>query len=273
MVKHRPSNLPHKSRREITEMINELREKGWIKIEDHRKDRDGGLGNTLEDLLDIQENNEPIADLGEFELKTHRKKSGSLISIFRMEPGPNDRDSILPYLIENYGWPISKPQYPKDEKSLRVDMDAKSYAERGFIINVNSQLKRFEIHFDHTKVPSTIRGETTVEWLKNIERSVGLEDLDENSYYPFEKIQKKISEKSENMLFIKLDTKKEDNDQFMKVDSAYFLEHASIDTFVKAIQMGHLQIEFNARTHHNHGTAFRTWERFLSSIWPDVEKI
>ena len=61
-----------------------------------------------------------------------------------MEPGPNDRDSILPYLIENYGWPISKPQYPKDEKSLRVDMDAKSYAERGFIINVNSQLKRFE---------------------------------------------------------------------------------------------------------------------------------
>ena len=37
MVKHRPSNLPHKSRREITEMINELREKGWIKIEDHRK--------------------------------------------------------------------------------------------------------------------------------------------------------------------------------------------------------------------------------------------
>ena len=131
----------------------------------------------------------------------------------------------------------------------------------------------FEIHFDHTKVPSTIRGETTVEWLKNIERSVGLEDLDENSYYPFEKIQKKISEKSENMLFIKLDTKKEDNDQFMKVDSAYFLEHASIDTFVKAIEMGHLQIEFNARTHHNHGTAFRTWERFLSSIWPDVEKI
>ena len=273
MDKKLPSNLPHKSRREITEMINELREKGWIKIEDHRKDRDGGLGNTLEDLLNIQENNEPIADLGEFELKTHRKKSGSLISIFRMEPGPNDRDSILPYLIENYGWPISKPQYPNDEKSLRVDMDAKSYSKRGFIINVNSELKRFEIHFDHTKVPSTIRGETTVEWLKNIEKKVGLEDLDENSYYPFEKIQKKISEKSKNMLFVKLDTKKEEDDQFMKVDSVYFLEHASIDTFVKAIKMGHLQIEFNARTHHNHGTPFRTWEIFLSSIWPDVEKI
>ena len=209
----KPSDLPHLSKSEILKIVHKLREKDWIKIKERRKGRDGGLGNTLEDVLGIRENNEPIADLGKFELKTHRKPSGSLISLFRLEPGPNERDSILPYLIKNYGWPISKPQYPKDEKSLRVDMDAKSYAERGFIINVNSQLKRFEIHFDHTKVPSTIRGETTVEWLKNIERSVGLEDLDENSYYPLEKIQKKISEKSENMLFIKLDTKKEDNDE------------------------------------------------------------
>ena len=268
MDKKLPSNLPHRSKSEIVKIVNELREKDWIKVEEHRKDRDGGLGNTLEDLLSIQENNEPIADLGKFELKTHRKTSGSLISLFRLEPGPNERDSILPYLIKNYGWPISKPEYPKDEKSLRVDMDGESYAERGFIINVNHQLKKFEIHFDHTKVPPKHN-----EWLKNIERNVGLGDLDENSYYPFEKIQKKISEKIENMLFLRLNVKKESNNQFMKVGPAFFLEHASIDTFTKAIEIGHVQIEFSARTHHNHGTGFRTWERFFSSIWPNIEKI
>src|SRR5574341_1196952 len=91
---------------EIRSQIETLRKIGWIELTINRKGRDGGLGNSLEDYLQIQENNLPIADLGIYELKTHRKSSDSLISLFRQEPGPGRRDMILPYLIENYGWDI-----------------------------------------------------------------------------------------------------------------------------------------------------------------------
>ena len=38
----------------------------------------GGIGNTLENLLDVKENNLTLPDLGNFELKARRKETGSI---------------------------------------------------------------------------------------------------------------------------------------------------------------------------------------------------
>ena len=48
----------------------------------------GGIGNTLEDLLGIKENNLPIPNAAEWELKTQRLNSSSLITLFHIEPSP-----------------------------------------------------------------------------------------------------------------------------------------------------------------------------------------
>jgi hypothetical protein len=152
------------SKNELTNRLLKIKKRGWITLERHRKDRDGGLGNTLEDLLGIPENNFPIADYGIFELKTHRSTSNSLISLFRFEPRPG---KVIPTLVKNYGWSLEK--YGPKERSLRVDIDAAKFCERGFIAKILPELKRVELHFDSKQVPHK---EPYIEWLKVIEKQV-----------------------------------------------------------------------------------------------------
>ena len=63
-----------------------IREKGWVP--NARSGNVGGIGNTLEDLLGIEENNLPIPNASEWELKCQRKETTSLTTLFHMEPSP-----------------------------------------------------------------------------------------------------------------------------------------------------------------------------------------
>lgn len=53
-----------------------------------RPGNDGNQGNTLEDLLGVEENNLSIPDYGQYELKTQKAETGSLITLFHKEPKP-----------------------------------------------------------------------------------------------------------------------------------------------------------------------------------------
>jgi hypothetical protein len=66
------------------------------------------------------------------------------------------------------------------------------------------------------------------------------------------------------MVYVTFDTKQDNNKEYKKIVSAHFFENLNFEKFLNAIEVGYVQVEFNARTHHNHGTAFRTWERY----WP-----
>lgn len=247
----------------------EIKKMGWITISKHRRDKDGGLGNTLEDLLGIPENNIPLADYGIFELKTHRSKSNSLISLFRVEPRPRSRkNAIIPNMIKNYGWPL--PKYGPKELSLRVDIDAKSYSERGFIIKIDYDLKRVELHFNATKVP---KKQPYIDWLKIVNKRIGLSDLNPIPFWTFEDLEDKIRGKIKNMVYISLDTASKNSLPNMKISKASLLQNASLINMLKGIKDGWFQIELSARTHHNHGTAFRTWERNWPLLYENVERL
>ena len=64
--------------------LQKIRDIGWIAT--GRKNNDGGVGNTLEDLLGIEENNLPIPNAAEWELKAQKKDTSSLVTLFHMEP-------------------------------------------------------------------------------------------------------------------------------------------------------------------------------------------
>ena len=53
-------------------------------IPNARKGNAGGIGNTLEDLLGIKENNLPIPNAAEWELKAQRLNSTSLTTLFHI---------------------------------------------------------------------------------------------------------------------------------------------------------------------------------------------
>lgn len=246
---------------ELVQKLRDIQGRDWISVTEHRQDRDGGLGNTLEDLLGIPENNIPLADYGRFELKTHRSHSNSLITLFRFEPRPR---STVPTLVRNYGWPISK--YGPKERSLRIDMDAASFSERGFIVRISEELERVEIHFDSSKVP---REAPYSNWLRTVETRVGMGDLNPIPYWTYDDLAEKIQMKIKNMVYVTLDTRKHS----MRIALALLLQGAGLQELLDGIRRGWLQVEFNARTHHNHGTAFRTWGRNWPKLYTNIEKL
>src|SRR2546430_5187079 len=75
---------------------------GWIAS--GRQGNHGGIGNTLEDLLEIEENNLPIPNAAEWELKTQRLQTTSLTTLFHSEPSPRALRFVPHVLLPKYGW-------------------------------------------------------------------------------------------------------------------------------------------------------------------------
>ncbi len=71
---------------------------GWVKT--HRSG-DTGVGKTLEDLLNIKENNIQGPDFGVYVLKSSRKNSTSMLTIFTMSPASRRANSLL---CQKYGY-------------------------------------------------------------------------------------------------------------------------------------------------------------------------
>jgi hypothetical protein len=65
------------SKEELIEQLFDIADKGWI--ENSRPKNVGGVGNTIENLLGIEENNLPIPNASEWELKTYKISSKSLV--------------------------------------------------------------------------------------------------------------------------------------------------------------------------------------------------
>jgi len=70
----------------LIQKLREIKSMGWIVSA--RQGNAGGVGNTLEDLLGIKENNLPIPNAAEWELKCQRLETTSLTTLFHMEPSP-----------------------------------------------------------------------------------------------------------------------------------------------------------------------------------------
>jgi len=61
------------TKEELNSKLKELAEMGWVP--NKRFGNHGGVGNTLEDYLGIEENNLPIPNASEWELKTQRAET------------------------------------------------------------------------------------------------------------------------------------------------------------------------------------------------------
>ena len=136
------------SREELIEKFKKIYAKGWIK--NVRGRNDGAVGNTLEDLLGIPENNLPIPNAAEWELKAQRAETSSLLTMFHMEPSPRAMKVGSDILLLKYGWPSAEAgkKYPEDEKSFRGTLNAQTFTDRGFKVQVNDKERKVEIVFE-----------------------------------------------------------------------------------------------------------------------------
>ena len=93
---------------EFIEAFTAIKQMGWIRT--HRSGNTG-IGKTLEDLLDIQENNYQEPDFGEYELKASRSNSNSMLTLFTKSPLPKGANTRLRLM---YGYASSA--YDNNEK-------------------------------------------------------------------------------------------------------------------------------------------------------------
>jgi hypothetical protein len=75
-------NIEFLSKQELVSKLKDINRIGWIP--NARPGNAGGIGNTLEDLLGITENNLPIPNAAEWELKCQRIGTSSLTTLFHM---------------------------------------------------------------------------------------------------------------------------------------------------------------------------------------------
>jgi hypothetical protein len=184
--------------------LREICKKGWLPS--GRQGNVGGVGNTLEDLLGIEENNLPIPNAAEWELKCQRSGSSSLTTLFHTEPSPRALKFVPNILLPKYGWKHKTAgiQYPASEMSFRQTIHGLSRSDRGFMVKIDNANRKVIISFDSAAVD--VRHE---EWKKSLERRAGHAELNPQPYWGFDDLFHKAGTKLLNCFYVVADDKRE----------------------------------------------------------------
>ncbi len=248
--------------------LRDIRNRGWIS--NARPGNVGGVGNTLEDLLGIKENNLPIPNAAEWELKCQRAETSSLTTLFHMEPSPRALKFVPNILLPKYGWKheLAGIKYPVNEMSFRQTIHGLERSDRGFKVEVDKTNRKVLISFDANKVDSR-----HAEWLEAIKKRVGLDELDPQPYWGFDDLHHKAGTKLLSTFYVEAEVMKKDDKELFHYSRILILQGFSFDNFLTALAEGSLLIDFDARTGHNHGTKFRLRQNALPKLYSNIREI
>jgi len=207
--------------------LKNIKKAGFIRT--HRAG-DTGIGKTLEDLLNIRENNIPLPDIrGVAELKAYRKNSTSMLTLFTLEPLPKggDRDRML---LDNFGY--SKRANGRS-KELHSTLSCRRYNNQSLKLSVTSNKVR-------------VLGKN-----KRL-----------NIYWDMESLQNKFNDKLPALVYVLADTKTIRGKEYFNFSEAYLLSGFNFELFKKMIKKDQIVVDFrmfykpNGQVR-NHGTGFR----------------
>ncbi len=251
------------TKEKLIEELKKVRDKGWIK--NARPGNAGGIGNTLEDLLGIEENNLPIPNAAEWELKCQRKDTSSLTTLFHMEPSPRAIGFVPKVLLPLYGW---EHQTISEEMSFRQTINGLSCSDRGFKVVVDRGARKVLISFNTECVSDRHN-----QWLDSVKKRIGLAELNPQPYWGFDDLFHKAGTKLLNCFYIRAEVKNERGSEYFWYKEIMILQKFSLDKFIKAIEKGFILVDFDARTGHNHGTKFRLKQDKMPELYEEVKKV
>jgi hypothetical protein len=209
-----------------------------------------GIGKTLEDLLDITENNIAGPDLGTLgELKACRKNQTSMLTLFTKAPKPSRVNSKL---LKTYGYP--DPERP-EKPVLHTTLDATRYN------TVNGTGCGFKAECVNEKVNLVSNFPEQVE-----------------AYWDEKTLKKSFEKKLPKLVFVKADSFGEGKDEEFHFNEAYQLSGFSFDHFKTLLEQGMIKIDIrigvypNGKTH-DHGTGFRVMNNRLDDLFDKKIKL
>lgn len=211
---------------------------GWIRT--HRSGPTG-IGKTLEDLLGIVENNIDGPDFGDYELKSCRLDSNSMLTIFTKTPQPKGAANTLRM---TFGY--SSKAYDNDEKVLHSTLSADRLVS---IADTGRSLK-------------VVCGQTKV--------SIIAEDGIEYAYWTRDQLKKAFEKKYKNkFVYAKAQSRGSGTSEEFRFVEAYEVSGFNYEAFIDLLEQGKIYIDLrigqyhcgakNGQTH-DHGTGFRIKE-------------
>jgi len=214
----------------IEELKRRLRRIEKLKFVPTHRIGDTGIGKTLEDLLEIKENNIPLCDIGTIaELKAYRKDASSMLTLFTLEPKPKggDRDR---FLLNNFGY---SKRDNKRSKELHSTVTCKRY---------NAQNLKLAVRKDRISVVG--KGRRI------------------NIYWDIEILRQKFDEKLPALVYVLANKKIIKGKEAFHFNEAYFLSGFDFDLFKKMVKKDFIVADFRMYYRpngsvRNHGTGFR----------------
>lgn len=207
--------------------LKEISKKGFV--ETHRN-ADTGVGKTLEDLLGIEENNVPGPDTAGVELKSVRKSSGSLTSLFTKEPpkGSEYRPFWSQKMVNELGY-----EDDKGRQALKVTIRPDEPNNRGF-------------YLDYTE-----------DSIKIVHEDVGT-----CAIYPIDWLREKFEDKFPQMVMVFADNEMRDGREYFHYTDAYHLDGFDGDEFLNLMREGIITVDLRMHlkesgANRNRGTAWR----------------
>lgn len=259
----------------LIEAIREVSARGWHSSVKNTIDtrNDGAVGNTLEALLGLDENNLPIPNMQEWELKGQRLHTSSLVTLKHIEPSPQCSKIVATVLLPLYGWKHKEAgrKYPTTERSFRSTTSAVTYTNRGFRLVLDRKQGKLRFVFDASQADGSNPEIAT--WLESVKRRVGLGPLNPEPYWGLDDLRYEIGAKVKNCFYVIADTRVEQGHEFFKYVKLLVLSGFSFDGFLKCIEKGVVLVDFDARTGHNHGTKFRIRQNHWQELYTSVEEI
>jgi MvaI/BcnI restriction endonuclease family len=254
--------VPVYTKEALTARLEAIAQMGWVPSIRHGNH--GGIGNTLEQLLGIAENNLPIPNAAEWELKAQRLGSSSLTTLFHMEPSPRALRFVPQILLPKYGWSHQEAgeRYQAGEMSFRQTIHGGARSDRGFMVVIDRQQQRVLISFDAGAVDPR-----HAKWLASVGERVGLGELDPQPYWGFADLEHKAGTKLLNAFYVQAEVKTEGAQEYYWYTKAMRLERFSFAAFLTALEAGKVLVDFDARSGHNHGTKFRMRQDCLPMLY------
>ncbi len=220
---------------------------------------DTGIGKTFEDLMQIHENNNFLADyMGILELKSSRELSKVMITLFTKAPMP---DGINSELREKYGEPDSKAGGLKTIHTTISGAKFNTFARRlGFKLEVDESVKKIFIIIKDLQTDKL---------------------LDKTAYYDFKILRKIIDKKNKYIAYVSAEHKKEHGKELFHFNKAELLTGLTFDKFIKLVRDGIILYDIrigvyrsggNKGKTHDHGSGFRILKDNLSKVF-DIEEL
>lgn len=237
--------------KELNEKFIEIRKQGWIKT---KRNGTSGVGYTFEQLIGKEEENFPIPDYNNIEIKTSRRSSWGKIHLFHATP---DGDYLFPIkdILKVLGYPDKDfPQY----KVFNYTINAKTFTKIGY----NKKVK-ININRNKQKVYLSAKDKYN-------------QDLNIQISWSFNMLKQRLNLKLKYLAIIKAETKKINNTEYFKYNEIMFYKLKDFNIFINLIEAGIINVTFMIGLYkkgkrfgetHDHGTAFTINEKQIELLY------